>query len=50
MTLRIRAKVLLHLWSYNFMKRHYPLNKAMSSDKANLKPSDFEKDNRHSLA
>ena len=26
MTLPVRAKVLLHVWSYEFMKRRYPLN------------------------
>ena len=26
MALRVRAKVLLHMWSYDFMTRHYPLN------------------------
>ena len=25
-TLRLRAKVLLHVWPYDFMTRRYPLN------------------------
>ena len=33
MALCLRAKVLLNVWSYDFMTRRYPLHKATSCDK-----------------
>ena len=42
MTVHVCAKVLLHVWSNDFMTQHYPLNNRTSCDKMIFRLNKYE--------